>query len=37
MNDKKKRGESISVILVNEIGKAEIKRMTPEEFTELLR
>ena len=37
MNDKKKRGESISVILVNEIGKAEIKRMTPEEFTEFLR
>ena len=37
MNDKKKRGEKISVILVNEIGKAEIKKMTPEEFTEFLR
>ena len=37
MNDKKKRGGSISVILVNEIGKAEIKKMTPEEFTEFLR
>ena len=32
MNDKKKRGGLISVILVNEIGKAEIKKMTPEEF-----
>ena len=37
MNDKKKRGETISVILVNEIGKAEIKKMSPEEFTEFLR
>jgi 3-dehydroquinate synthase len=32
MNDKKKRGGLISVILVNEIGRAEIKKMTPEEF-----
>ena len=37
MNDKKKRGDTISLILVNEIGKAEIKKMTPEELLEFLR
>ena len=36
MNDKKKRGGSISVILVNKIGEAEIKKMTPEEFMRFL-
>lgn len=37
MNDKKKRGDSISVILVNNIGAAEIVRMTTEEFLEFLK
>ena len=37
MNDKKKRGDTISLILVNEIGSAEIKKMTPEELLEFLR
>ena len=37
MNDKKKRGDSIYLILVNEIGRAEIKKMTPEELLEFLR
>lgn len=37
MNDKKKRGDMISLILVNEIGRAEIKKMTPEELLEFLR
>lgn len=32
MNDKKKRGSLISVILVNKPGEAGIKKMTPEEF-----
>lgn len=32
MNDKKKRGSNLSVILVNKIGEAEIRKMTPEEF-----
>ena len=36
MNDKKKRGGNISVILVNKIGKAEIRKMTPEEFMRFL-
>lgn len=36
MNDKKKRGGNISVILVNKIGEAEIKKMTPEEFMRFL-
>ena len=36
MNDKKKRGSLISVILVNKIGEAEIKKMTPEEFMRFL-
>ena len=36
MNDKKKRGDSLSVILVNKIGQAEIRKMTKEEFLEFL-
>ena len=36
MNDKKKRGSLISVILVNKPGQAEIKKMTPEEFLRFL-
>ena len=36
MNDKKKRGGNISVILVNKIGEAEIRKMTPEEFMRFL-
>lgn len=36
MNDKKKRGSHISVILVNRIGEAEIRKMTPEEFMRFL-
>lgn len=36
MNDKKKRGDILSVILANKIGSAEIKKMTKEEFLEFL-
>ena len=36
MNDKKKRGDILSVILSNKIGSAEIKKMTKEEFLEFL-
>ena len=36
MNDKKKRGDTLSVILVNKIGQAEIKKMTKEEFLKFL-
>ncbi len=36
MNDKKKRGNTISVILVNRIGNAEIRKMTKEEFLKFL-
>ena len=36
MNDKKKRGDTLSVILVNKIGEAEIKKMTAEEFLKFL-
>ena len=36
MNDKKKRGDTLSVILVNKIGNAEIKKMTAEEFLKFL-
>ena len=36
MNDKKKRGDTLSVILVNKIGNAEIKKMTSEEFLKFL-
>ncbi|SCW63896.1 3-dehydroquinate synthase [Ruminococcaceae bacterium YRB3002] len=36
MNDKKKRGNTISLILVNRIGEAEIVPMTPEQMLEFL-
>ena len=36
MNDKKKRGSNLSVILVNKIGEAKIRKMTPEEFMRFL-
>ena len=36
MNDKKKRGDTLSVILVNKIGRAEIKKMSAEEFLKFL-
>ena len=36
MNDKKKRGDTLSVILVNKIGQAEIEKMTAEEFLKFL-
>jgi 3-dehydroquinate synthase len=36
MNDKKKRGANISVILVNKLGQAEIKKMSPEDFLRFL-
>ena len=36
MNDKKKRGNILSVILVNKIGQAGIKKMTAEEFLKFL-
>ena len=36
MNDKKKRGNTISLILVNKIGEAEIVPMTPEQLLEFL-
>ena len=36
MNDKKKRGDTLSVILVNKIGQAEIKKMNKEEFLKFL-
>lgn len=36
MNDKKKRGSNLSIILVNEIGNAEIKKMTSDEFLAFL-
>ena len=36
LNDKKKRGNVISVILVEEIGNAKIEKMTPEEFSEFI-
>ena len=36
MNDKKKRGNTLSVILVNKIGHAEICKMTAEEFLKFL-
>lgn len=37
MNDKKKRGNTLSVILVNKIGESEIRKMSPEEFHTFLR
>jgi len=36
MNDKKKRGNIISLILVNRIGEAEIVPMTPDEYHDFL-
>ena len=36
MNDKKKRGDTLSVILVNKIGRAEIRKMNKEEFLKFL-
>ena len=36
MNDKKKRGANISVILVNKLGQAEIKKMSPAELLRFL-
>lgn len=37
MNDKKKRGNTLSIILVNKIGEAEIVKVTPEEFLKFLK
>ena len=37
LNDKKKRGDTISVILVNKIGHAQIQKMTAEEFQAFLK
>lgn len=37
MNDKKKRGNTISLIVVNKIGKADIVKMTPEELLSFLK
>ena len=37
MNDKKKRGNTLSVIVVNKIGTSEIVKMSPDEFHEFLR
>ena len=36
VNDKKKRGDTLSVIVVNKIGKSEIKKMKKEEFLKFL-
>jgi len=36
MNDKKKRGDTLSVILVDKIGEAVIRKMTAEEFLKFL-
>lgn len=36
MNDKKKRGNTLSVIVVNKIGTSEIRKMSPEEFQAFL-
>ena len=37
LNDKKKRGDNISVILVNKIGHAQIQKMTADEFLAFLQ
>ncbi len=37
MNDKKKRGSILSVILVNKIGHSQIKNMTHKEYLEFLK
>lgn len=36
MNDKKKRGNTLSLIVVNELGKAKIVKMTSEEYLAFL-
>ena len=36
MNDKKKRGSNITAVVVNEIGKGELKTMPVEEFRKFL-
>ena len=36
MNDKKKRGSNITAVVVNEIGKGELKPMPVEEFRNYL-
>lgn len=36
MNDKKKRGNTLSVILVNKIGTSEIRKMSADEFRSFL-
>jgi len=36
MNDKKKRGNTLSIIVVNKIGTSEIRKMSPEEFKTFL-
>jgi len=37
MNDKKKRGNTISLIVVNKIGTADIVKMTPDELLSFLK
>ncbi|MBR1797578.1 MAG: 3-dehydroquinate synthase [Clostridiales bacterium] len=37
MNDKKKRGSTLSVILVNRIGRSEIRKMDPDRFLKFLK
>ena len=37
MNDKKKRGNMLSVIVVNKIGTSDIVKMTPDEFLVFLK
>lgn len=37
LNDKKKRGNTISLIVVNNIGKAEIVKMTPDDLLVFLK
>ena len=37
MNDKKKRGNTLSIIIVNKIGQAEIVKKTPDEFLAFLK
>ncbi len=37
MNDKKKRGNTLSVIVVNRIGTSDIVKMSPDEFLKFLK
>jgi len=37
MNDKKKRGDTITVITVSKIGKADIRKMSSEEYLNFIR